>query len=85
MKPDITIFSKAYCPYCDRAKNLLTQLGLTFTEKRIDQNSEAHEEFQRVTNQARTVPQILINGKLIGGFDNLSEYHASGELDQFIK
>ena len=69
----ITVYSKANCPFCVQAKNLLTLKGVTYEEVRIDQSSEAREFI--VGEGHRTVPQIYQNGKLLveGGFQGLSK------------
>ena len=69
----ITVYSKANCPFCVQAKNLLTLKGVTYEEVRIDQNSEAREFI--VGEGHRTVPQIYQDGKLLveGGFQGLSK------------
>ncbi|MBF13036.1 MAG: glutaredoxin 3 [Legionellales bacterium] len=83
-QPNFIIYSKEYCPYCDRAKALITQQGWSYSEKRIDLDPALYQEFQHKTNQARTVPQIFYNEQLIGGFDQLYQLHTSGELARLI-
>lgn len=82
--PNFIIYSKNHCPYCDRAKALITQQGWRYEEKRIDLDDAIFEEYQTVTNRARTVPQIFFNKTHIGGFDQLYQLHTSGELKQLI-
>lgn len=79
---DVIIYSKANCPYCVHAKNLLSEKGIAFEELRIDLDADAMDEMQRVTNNARTVPQIVIKGESIGGFDDLRALNESGKLDE---
>jgi len=67
------------------AKTKLDQWGIDFDEIRIDNDAAAMMEFAEVTNGARTVPQILIDGKVIGGFSELTELHMDGELDALME
>ena len=64
------IWSKYHCPYCDQAKALLTQKGIAFEEKKIGDGYTKEELLEAVPN-ARTVPQIFLDGQLIGGFTEL--------------
>jgi len=77
----VTVYSTASCSFCARAKTMLDRWGIEFDEIRIDQDDAALENYSRATNNARTVPQILIDGKLIGGFSELTELHMDGDLD----
>ena len=78
----IVIYSKEQCPYCDNAKAWLTLKGFTFTEHKIGVNGFTREDMLAVVPTARTVPQIIIDGTLIGGWDNLqaSEFYAAANL-----
>ena len=67
------VWSKDQCPYCDQAKALLTQQGVPFEEKKIG-HGYTREELLEAVPTARTVPQIIINGKSIGGFTELRKY-----------
>ena len=64
------IWSKYHCPYCDQAKALLTKKGIEFEEKKIGDGYTKEELLEAVPN-ARTVPQIFLDGQLIGGFTEL--------------
>jgi len=64
---------------------MLSKWEIPFDEIRIDSDRAAREEFVRVTNGARTVPQILIDGRVIGGFSELTELHMDGELDDLMR
>jgi len=64
------IWSKYHCPYCDQAKALLTQKGIEFEEKKIG-DGYTKEELLEAIPTARTVPQIFLDGTLIGGFTEL--------------
>ena len=67
------VWSKYHCPYCDQAKALLGQREITFEEKKIGDGYSKEELLEAVPN-ARTVPQIFIDGQLIGGFTELKAY-----------
>ena len=75
----IKIFTKGYCSFCYAAKNLLAKRGLEFEEISLSGNSSAEQEMQQLTG-GRTVPQILINNKPIGGYTELVEMDMDGEL-----
>jgi len=81
----VTIYSTAHCGYCSMAKTKLDQWDIPFEEIRIDNDTAAMKEFVDVTNGARTVPQIIIDGKPIGGFSELTELHMDGELDTLME
>jgi glutaredoxin len=66
------LWSKYYCPYCDQAKALLKQQGIPFEEKKIG-DGYTKEELLEAVPTARTVPQIFIDGELVGGFTELKQ------------
>jgi glutaredoxin len=68
-----TVWSKDHCPYCDQAKTLLTQRRIQFEEKKIGHGYTKEQLLEEVPT-ARSVPQIVINGKSIGGFTELKRY-----------
>ena len=69
----LTVYSKSNCPFCDRAKMLLTQKGIAFEEVRVDLNPEARDFI--VNAGHRTVPQIYKDGKVFveGGYQGLAK------------
>ena len=75
----IVIYSKEQCPYCDMAKNWFKSKNLTYTEHKIGTNGFTRENLLEAIPTARAVPQIIIDGKLIGGWDDLrkSEFYAN--------
>ena len=81
--PDITIYSTAMCPYCVRAKTLLQRKGMKWDEKRIDQDYSLMNEMLR-RSKRRTVPQIFIDGHHVGGYDDMAELDAMGQLDPML-
>jgi glutaredoxin len=67
------VWSKYHCPYCDQAKALLKQKGYVIEEKKIG-DGYTKEELLEAVPTARTVPQIFIEEKLVGGFTELKEF-----------
>jgi glutaredoxin 3 len=67
------VWSKYNCPYCDQAKALLTQRGIKYEERKIGDGYTREELLEAVPN-ARTVPQIFLDGNLIGGFTELKQH-----------
>lgn len=67
------VWSKYNCPYCEQAKALLKQKGIQFEEKKIGDGYSREELLEAVPN-ARTVPQIFLDDKLIGGFTELKAH-----------
>lgn len=70
---NVVVWSKHHCPYCDQAKALLTSKGIAFEEKKIGEGFTKEELLEAVPT-ARTVPQIIIDGEVIGGFNELKKY-----------
>jgi glutaredoxin len=67
------VWSKYHCPYCDQAKALLKQQGIAFEEKKIG-DGYTREDLLEAIPTARTVPQIFLDGELIGGFTELRQH-----------
>lgn len=85
MTPQITLYTKSYCPYCKRAKALLTAKGVSFTEFEISDSPELTEEMIKRSNGRRTVPQIFIGEQHIGGASDMFALDAKGGLDPLLK
>lgn len=81
--PRVVIYTKDYCPFCSHAKTLLRSKNVDFEEIDVTHDGRLQEEVQRLSGR-RSVPQIFINGKSVGGFDDLRRLDASGELDQLL-
>jgi len=75
----IKMYTIMICPYCNAAKRLLKARGLEFEEINIQNEGMSREDLVGLTG-GRTVPQIIISGKPIGGYDNLLELDQKGEL-----
>jgi glutaredoxin 3 len=80
----VTLYVTDWCPYCQRAKNLLAQKNVVFSEKNVDDQPEFREEMIARSGR-RTVPQIFIGDRHIGGCDDLFALEQSGELDRLIQ
>ncbi len=83
MSSKITIYSKEVCPYCVKAKFLLKRKNLAFEEIMVN-NQETLEEMMKKSGGRRSVPQIFIDEKSIGGCDELYALEESGELDKML-
>ena len=81
----VKVYSTGVCPICQKAKVLLRKWNIPYDEVRIDLDRPALREFSQVTNGARSVPQILIDGRCIGGFTELTELHMEGGLDGLMQ
>lgn len=81
----VKVYSTGNCPICVKAKAFLDKRGIGYDEVRIDLDRVALKEFTAVTNGARTVPQIVVDGKCIGGFTELTELHMEGGLDHLLR
>ena len=77
--PNVRVYTTTYCAYCVRAKRLLTARGIPFTEIDVSSDADARSWLVTATGQ-RTVPQIFIDDRAIGGADELTELDRSGEL-----
>lgn len=80
----ITIYTKGYCPYCSAAKELLQKKGAAFEEIGIDGKPELRRTMIAKANGSTTVPQIFINGRHVGGCDDLYALDAKGGLDPLL-
>ena len=79
----IRVYSKDWCPFCDRAKALLKHKGLDFEEINLEGKAQEAEALFAETG-FRTVPQIFIGEACVGGFQELAQLEQSGELDQLL-
>ena len=73
---NVIVWSKEQCPHCVQAKQLLTSKGIQFEERKIGENWTREQLLEAIPN-ARTVPQIIINEQLIGGFTELRTHFAT--------
>ncbi|KES09690.1 Glutaredoxin [Snodgrassella alvi SCGC AB-598-O02] len=83
--PIITMYTTGVCPYCQMAKALLKQKGITeINEIRIDTDPQIRDQMMQRTGR-RTVPQIYIGETHVGGFDDLNALNQAGKLDPLLK
>ena len=78
------MYTKSTCPYCIRAKMLLQQKGIELHEIAVDFGGEKKQEMVQRANGRMTVPQIFINGRHVGGCDDLFELEDAGKLDELL-
>ncbi len=82
--PPIVIYTKATCPYCHAAKDLLRRKGASFEEISVDGDRAAQAAMAAKAGGRSTVPQIFIAGQPIGGCDDLHELDSAGRLDALL-
>ena len=80
----IVVYSQPFCGYCSAAKRLLTQKGAAFTEFDVMFDSGRRSEMLSRSGGRSTVPQIFIDGRNVGGYDDLSALDKAGELDRLL-
>ena len=83
-QPRVTMYITGWCPYCQRAGALMSGKGLTVEEINVDEDVKLREEMVARSGR-RTVPQIFIGDRHIGGCDELFALDGSGELDRLIR
>jgi glutaredoxin 3 len=83
-QPEVTVYVTNWCPYCQRAKSLLTEKNLAFKEINVEDEPKFREEMKARSNR-NTVPQIFIGATHVGGCDDLFALDRSGELDRLIQ
>ena len=84
MAVKVEIYTWRTCPFCIRAKNLLTNKGIDFTEYSIDGDEIARDKMSQRANGRRSVPQIFINDQHIGGCDDIYALEGQGKLDDML-
>jgi glutaredoxin 3 len=80
----VEVYSTSYCPYCMRAKALLRSKGVAFEEIDVTNEPALRAKMVKLAGGRRTVPEIFINGEIIGGCDELYELELNGELDLLL-
>jgi glutaredoxin 3 len=84
MMARVEIYSKFLCPYCHRAKKLLESKGAAYEEYEITLDAAKRAEMMQRANGRHTVPQIFIDGRHIGGSDDLAKLEREGQLDPLL-
>lgn len=82
--PDITIYTKFGCGYCARAKRLLDEKRVAYTEHDITMGGPRRQDMLDRAPNARTVPQIFVGDTHVGGSDDLAALDRSGKLDALL-
>ncbi|MGB9152951.1 MAG: glutaredoxin 3 [Alphaproteobacteria bacterium] len=82
--PQITVYSGPSCPYCDRAKLLLKKKGVAFQEFDVRADADRLAEMMQKSNGKRSIPQIFIGDRHIGGCDDLYALDSAGKLDALL-
>ena len=81
---EVEIYTTPLCPYCWRAKRLLDKKGVAFIEIDLWQQPQRRAEMIERAGGRRTVPQLFVDGRAIGGSDELAALESSGELDAIL-
>ncbi len=82
--PKITVYTTSYCPYCRRAKQLLTRKGVAFEEIDAEGNDQLRTWLVEKTGQ-QTVPQIFVGERSLGGFSDIDALDRQGKLDPILR
>jgi glutaredoxin 3 len=82
--PKITIYTTPFCGYCHAAKSLLTRKGAAYDEIDVSAGAAERQAMTAIANGRRTVPQIFIGAKHIGGYEELSALDRQGALDPLL-
>ena len=80
----VEIYSTMFCPYCARAKSLLARKGVTFENIDVIEHPDRRDEMLKRAGGRTSVPQIFIDGKHVGGSDELASLDRAGKLDALL-
>ena len=80
----VEVYTTPYCPFCVRAKTLLNNKKVAFEEIDVSEDPELREAMVQRAGGRRTVPEIFVNGRIIGGYDELRALELKGELDAIL-
>ena len=80
----VEVYVTEFCPYCVRAKALLKAKGVAFEEIDVSDDTELREKMVELAGGRRTVPEIFINSKIVGGYDELRQLENEGKLDALL-
>lgn len=82
----IDVYTSSSCPYCTKAKKLLQMLDLEYSEHNVDEDFEdmCEDLALQFGKPIQTVPQIIVNGRYVGGYTDLEAKHKSGKLKELL-
>ena len=80
----VELYTTTFCPFCVRAKSLLKSKGVEFTEIDVTDDAALRQKMVELSGGRRTVPEIFINGQIVGGYDELKALNDRGELDSLL-
>ena len=78
----VELYTTTFCPFCTRAKSLLKSKGVAFDEIDVTEDAVLRQKMIELSGGRRTVPEIFIDGKIVGGYDELKALDDAGKLDQ---
>ena len=81
---EVVIYTTMFCPYCDGVKSLLQKKGVPFQEIKIDGDREARRSMSERAGGRTSVPQVFIDGRHVGGCDDLYALEGGGKLDGLL-
>ncbi len=81
---EVVVYSSDFCPFCSRAKNLLRQKGVDFTEVNVDMKPKVRAEMTKKAGGKTSVPQIWVGSSHVGGSDDLYALERAGKLDRLL-
>lgn len=82
--PEVVMYSTTWCGYCQRARGLLARKGVAVREIKVDEDPAQREIMMQKSGGRRTVPQIFIGERHVGGYDDLAALERAGELDRLL-
>jgi len=82
--PEIVMYSTAFCGYCQRARHLFEAKGVAVNEIKVDEDLTQRDIMLKRSGGRRTVPQIFIGERHVGGYDDLAALNRTGELDKLL-
>ncbi len=80
----VEVYTTTSCPFCVRAKALLKGKGIAFDEIDVSDSAELRRKMVELAGGRRTVPEIFINGAIVGGYEELKALDQAGKLDQLL-
>jgi len=81
---EVVMYSTTWCGYCQRARGLLERKGVEVREIKVDEDPSQREVMVQKSGGRRTVPQIFIGERHVGGYDDLAALERAGELDKLL-